>query len=159
MPRKVIPLWSLPCLILALCLAACASPAATSTAAEPTATVPSQPILKTILGDFMITSTRLAGEVHDQPAPAGMQFLLLTLAQPDQKNLDPGEFSLEAFQKMIQDSAGRIHVSGKDGAPYISNMAGWVEEEFTLGFTVPVEETYTLDWPGNPPIQLQPKAE
>jgi len=159
MPRKVKTLWSLFPLILALCLAACASPSETPAMAEPSATVPSQPALKTTLGDFVITSARLAGEVHDQPAPTGMQFLLLTLAQPDLKNLDPGGFSLEAFQKMIQDSAGQINVSGKDGTTYISNMAGWVEEEFTLGFTVPVEETYTLNWPGNTPIQLQPKTE
>jgi hypothetical protein len=55
---------------------------------------------------------------------------------------------------MIQDSNGLIYVSGKDDTQFISTMAGWVQDEFTMGFTVPIEESYTLHWPENSPIEL-----
>ena len=105
----------------------------------------------------MITSTRLVDEVHDQQSRAGEKFLLVIITQPGLENVVPGEFSLEAFQKMIQDSNGQIYVSGKDGFQVISTMAGWVQDEFALGFTVPIVESYTLHWPGNSPMELHVK--
>lgn len=111
------------------------------------------------MGDFVITSARLVDKVSDQKSRPGEEFLLVILAQPDLENLVPGEFSLEAFQKMIQDSNGQIYVSVKDGSRFISTMAGWVQDEFTIGFTVPIVESYILNWPGNSPIELSPKGQ
>ncbi len=83
----------------------------------------------------------------------------MILSKPDSTNLVPGEFSLDDFQKMIQDSSGQIYVSGKAGSKSISTMAGWVEDEFSMGFTVPDEDTYTLVWPGNSALELHPTVQ
>ena len=112
------------------------------------------PALKTTMGDFVVKSARLVDEVHGQKSPAGQKFLLVTLTKPDLKNLVAGEFSLDTFQKMMQDSSGQIYVSGKDGFQFTSTMAGWVGDEFAMGFTVSVLESLTLHWPGNSPIEL-----
>jgi hypothetical protein len=120
-----------------------------------TETVPSQPALKTTMGDFVIISARLMDEVHEDQAPSGSKFLLIGLVQPDMQKLVPGEFSLEAFQTTIQESQNDIYISGKDGSQsYHSHMGGWIEEDFVIGFTVPIEESYTLHWTGNDPIPL-----
>ena len=115
---------------------------------------PSRTLLKTTLGDFVIASSRLVDEVHDQKSRPGEEFLLVVLTQPDSQNLVPGEFSLDAFQKMMQDDSGNIYVTGAEGSQFISTMAGWVEDEFTMGFTVPIQKSFTLHWPGNDPIEL-----
>jgi len=111
------------------------------------------------MGDFVIQSVSLVDEVHEQKSRPGEKYLLLILAQPDGENLVPGEFSLEDFQKMIQESHGQIYVAGKDGSMSISNMAGWIQDDFTMGFTVPVVESYTLQWPDNSPLELTPNGQ
>lgn len=146
-------LYMLP-LIAALLLSSCRPSAAPPEAVKASTATPALSILKTTLGDFVITSSRLVDEVHDQKPRPGEKFLLVALTQPGVDHLDPGTFKLEDFQKMIQDSNGQIYVSGKDSSPHISNMAGWVEDQFVMGFTVPNAETYTLHWPGNPEIEL-----
>ncbi len=108
------------------------------------------------MGDFIITSSRLVDEVHDQKSQPGEKFLLVTLTQPGITNLVPGDFSLETFQKMIQDSNGQIYISEKNGSQHISTMAGWVQAEFVMGFVVPIMGSYSLYWPGNAPIELNP---
>jgi len=159
MHPKMKAVWSVIPLIVALCLSSCNS----STELQETEAVkpatPSQPTLKTTMGDLAITSARLVDEVHDQKSRPGEGFLLVSLTRPDLNNLVPGEFSLDAFQKMIQDSNGQIYVSGKEDTQFISTMAGWVQDEFTMGFTVPMEESFTLHWPGNSPIELSPKGQ
>lgn len=120
----------------------------------PTA-APAEPILKTTLGDFRIVSARLADEVHDSQAPDGQKFLLIGLVRPDLQKLIPGEFSLEAFQTMMVETSEAIYIQGDDGSQtFYSHMGGWVEEDFVIGFTVPVSKTYTLHWPGNDPLPL-----
>ncbi len=146
---------------LAMLVSASCSPSPTSppvaTEAVVTATpAPSQPILKTSMGEYVIASSRLVDEVHDSKAPAGKKFLLIGLAQTDLHKLSPGEFSLETFQKMMLENQNDIYIQGKDDSQsYSSQMAGWVEDDFVVGFTVPLTEAYTLYWPGNAPIPLQ----
>ena len=142
--------------VLALLLLSSCSPshAAADAAAAPTA-APAEPILKTTLGDFWIVSARLADEVHDSQAPDGQKFLLIGLVRPDRQKLIPGEFSLEAFQTMMVETPEAIYIQGDDGLQtFYSHMGGWVEEDFVIGFTVPVSKTYTLHWPGNDPLPL-----
>ncbi len=151
---KMKAVWNVIPVLVALCISSCSPSSGLPETEEVNTVAPSQPILKTTMGDFVITSARLVDEVHDQKSRPGEKFLLLILTQPDLENLVPGEFSLDNFQKMIQDSNGQIYVSGKDGSQFISTMAGWVQDEFTMGFTVPNVESYTLHWPGNFPIEL-----
>jgi hypothetical protein len=114
------------------------------------------PLLKTSMGEFVIVSARLVEEVHGDKSPIGEKFLLVVLAQPNLEKLIPGEFSLESFQNMVNDSHGEIYILGNDGSrKFSTGMGGWVEDEFVMGFTVPVVETYTLYWPGNLPIYLE----
>jgi hypothetical protein len=120
---------------------------------------PSQLNLKTTMGDFLITSVRLVDEVQGDKSQPGEKFLLVTLTQPGLVNLVPGEFSLESFQNMLHASNGQIYVLGNDDSPIISTMAGWVQDEFVMGFRVPVAESYTLYWPGNSPFELNPEGQ
>ena len=119
-------------------------------------TVPSQQNLKTTMGDFVIVSARLVDEVHDSKAPDGYNFLLIGLVRPDLQKLVPGEFSLETFQATIMESHDEIYILGKNGSQtFYSQMGGWVDDDFVMGFTVPLGETYTFYWPDNAPIPLQ----
>jgi hypothetical protein len=132
-----------------------AAPEATSTQTIST-TTPSVQVLKTTLGDFVIVSTRPVDEVRDSKAPEGYQFLLIGLERPGSQKLIPGEFLLEDFQKMVNENHDEIYISGKEGAQsFYSQMGGWLDDDFVVGFTVPVGETYTLYWPGNTPIPLK----
>lgn len=115
-----------------------------------------QPLLKTAQGDFVIASARLVDEANGVKPQAGEKILLVILTQPDLKNLDPGEFSLENFNNMVHDPKTEIYILGNDGSQTISTMGGWVGDEFAMGFRVPVEiNTYTLYWAGNAPIPLR----
>jgi len=153
---------SLLMLTLALSLAAC-SPSTTSVPtdvpAATTAPTAARPVLTTTMGELEVVSARLADEVHDQPARPGEKYLLVTLTQPGKAALAPGEFSLEEFQKMIQDSNGQIYVSGEGNVQAISTMAGWIEDEFVMGFNVPERSVYSLHWPGNDPLTLEPQGQ
>lgn len=112
-------------------------------------------LLKTTMGDFQISSVRLVDEVHDSKAPDGNRFLLVGLAKPDSQKLIVGEFSLESFQAMMAESQNQIYISGKDGSQtFYSQMGGWVDDDFVIGFTVPIIDSYTLYWPNNDPIPL-----
>jgi hypothetical protein len=119
--------------------------------------LPAQQTLRTKMGDFLITSVRRVDEVQGEKSQPTEKFLLLILTQPGVENLVPGEFSLESFQNMIQESNGQIYIFGNDNSPVISTMAGWVQDEFVMGFRVPIADSYTLYWPGNSPIELHPK--
>ena len=146
--------WIVISVITALCLPACSPSHELPETEILNPGTPPQPNLKTTMGDFLISSARLVDEVHDEKAQPGEKFLLVILTQPGRVNLVPGEFSLESFQTMLRESNGQIYVLGKDGAPVISTMAGWIEDEFTMGFRIPIAESYTLYWPGNSPIEL-----
>lgn len=154
MLSRVKTVWILISVIAALSLPAC-SPSSTLPKIDTlNPATPTTPSLKTSMGDFLIRAVRLVDEVHNEKAQSGEKFLLVILTQPGLVNLVPGEFSLESFETMIRESNGQIYVLGKDGAPIISPMAGWIEDEFTMGFRVPLQESYTLYWPGNAPIEL-----
>jgi hypothetical protein len=142
-------IWITVLISMAVCLSAC----------TPAASEKTQPQLKTNMGDFVIASTRLADEVNGVKTQDGEKILLLTLTRPGLAKLDPSEFSLEAFDKLIHDtSQGEIYILGSDGSHTISTMAGWVDDEFNIGFRVPYgAKTYSLYWPGNPPIEIQPE--
>lgn len=118
--------------------------------------IPSQQNLKTTMGDFIIVSVHLVDEVHESKAPDGNKFLLIGLVHPDLQKPVPGEFSLESFQTMILDSNNEIYILGNDGSQtFYSHMGGWIEDDFVIGFTVPLVETYTLYWTNNSPIPLK----
>ena len=154
MPIKIKPSWSFIPIIVALCLSSCSPPSPAIKIKETETAISVQSILKTAIGDFLIASVDLVDEVNGQQARPGQKILLITLTQTDSKNLVPGEFSLEAFQRMIQDGSGSIHVCGADGSQSISTMAGWVQDEFAMGFAIPIAKSYTLYWAGNSPIEL-----
>jgi hypothetical protein len=150
---------------IALIASACAPvsstplPAATEPNAlqEPTQSPDStQPLLKTEQGDFAIAASRLVDEVNGVNPEAGEKILLVILTQPDLTNLDPGDFSLEAFSNMTHAPGTEIYILGEDGSQTISTMGGWFGNEFAMGFRVPADiNTYTLHWTGNSPIALQ----
>ncbi|MBI5951982.1 MAG: hypothetical protein HY865_10015 [Chloroflexi bacterium] len=119
-----------------------------------------QPLIKTTAGDFVIVSARFVDEVHgDKPAP-GEKILLVILSQPGLERLDPSTFSLETFDGVIHDtSRGKIYILGDDGSQTISTMAGWVDEEFAMGFRLPAAaKTYTLFWQDNQPVEIVPET-
>jgi len=141
--------------ITALFLSSCSSFSELSKAKAANTVTPSLPKLKTTMGDFVIVSAHLVNEVHDDKAPDGSKFLLIGLVQPDLQKLVFGEFPLEDFHDTILESPDEIYILGKDGSQtFYSNMGGWVEDDFVIGFTVPLTETYTLYWPNNNPIPL-----
>jgi hypothetical protein len=118
-----------------------------------------QPVIKTSLGDFVIVSARFVDEVHGTKPNPGEKILLVILSQPGLERLDMATFSLEAFDKLVHDTSREpIYILGGDGSETISTMAGWVDEEFAMGFMVPAAaETYTLVWPDNSPIEIIPE--
>jgi hypothetical protein len=151
-------------LVLLFSVSACSqSEAAPSTATEEVKAsetqAAAQPVLKTSLGDFVIVSARFVDEVHGTKPKPGEKILLVILSQPGLEKLDMATFSLEAFDKLVHDTSKEpIHILGSDGSETISTMAGWVDEEFAMGFIVPAAaETYTLVWPDNSPIEIIPE--
>ena len=151
-----------------ICISACKpiSPAPLPSATTPPDVLPAltpsadptQPLLRTEQGDFVIASARLVDEANGVKAEAGEKILLMILTQPDLTNLDPTTFSLEVFGNMTHDPNTEIYILGNDGSRTISTMGGWVGDEFAMGFKVPVDaEPYTLYWTGNSPIALSIK--
>ena len=141
--------------IASLLFAACGPQSAPTETVATDSVTPSQLTLKTTMGDFVIVSARLVDEVHDSQAPSGQKFLLIGLVDSNMQKLVPGEFSLEDFQTTMENTQSDIYILGKGGSQtFHSHMGGWVEDEFVIGFTVPVEESYTLYWPDNAPILL-----
>ncbi len=119
-----------------------------------------KPVLKTALGDLVISSYQFVDEVNGVTPNAGENILLLILTKPGVERLDPGTFSLEAFDKMVHDPAasGEIYIQGDDESKTISTMAGWVDNEFAMGFRLPTTtNAYKLFWPGNPSIDIIPE--
>jgi hypothetical protein len=115
-----------------------------------------QPLLKTEMGDLAIGAARLVDEANGVKPQAGEKLLLVSLTHPDLANLDPSTFSLEDFNTMFHDPGMELYILGNDGSKTISTMAGWVGDEFSVGFKVPVDiNTYTLHWTGNSPIPLR----
>ena len=148
-------------LVVLFSISACNAPSAATEEVKASETptqenIVTQPVLKTSLGDFVIVSARFVDEVHGTKPSPGEKILLVILSQPGLEQLDPVTFSLEAFDKMIHDtSKGEIYILGSDGSKTISTMAGWVDEEFAMGFIVPAAaETYTLYWLDNSPIDI-----
>ncbi len=157
--------WTAVFVTIVLCLSSCKPLPAVSL--TPTATVvavsntprssanTSQPLLKTTMGDFVIVSARLVDEVQKVKPLAGEKFLLVTLAKPGLVKLVFGEFSLETFGNIIHDSNDEIYILGNDGSrTFSTGMCGWIDDEFVMGFMVPLVDTYTLYWPENSPIDL-----
>ncbi len=151
MKLKVITFW----LVIVMGISACV-PSVPPTL-TPTAS-PTNPILKTAVGDLAVASARRVDEANGAQAGAGEKILLVIMTQPGQAKLAPDSFPLEAFQKAVQDTSnGQVHISTDAGAEAICSMAGWVEGEFAMGFRVPVTaKTYTLFWPGNEPLGVVP---
>jgi hypothetical protein len=119
------------------------------------------PLLKTSMGDFIVVSTRLVDEAHENKAPSGSTFLLIGLARPDLQKIVAGEFSFESFQSMASGSDTEIYILGSDGSKTdYGGMGGWLDnnepvaDDFVMGFLVPLAETYTLYWSNNTPILL-----
>jgi hypothetical protein len=55
---------------------------------------------------------------------------------------------------MLESSDG-IYIFRKDGSQALySQMGGWVEDDFVIGFTMPLMETCTLNLPDNAPFPL-----
>jgi len=140
-------------IILGFSLAGCNSSTDPKIEEENNNTLTNQ-TLKTSMGDLIISDIQLADEVHNQQPPAGQKFLLLTLAKSDLQPLDPATFSLETFQTMMQENSGKIYINGNSDTQFISTMAGWVEDDFMVGFLVDESNSYTLYWPDNPTINL-----
>ena len=134
-------------------------PAATEPNAlqEPTQSPESgKPLLKTEQGDFVIAAARLVDEANGVKPQTGEKLLLVILTQPDLANLDPSQFSLQAFHDMTHETDMKIYILGDDGSQTTSTMGGWVGDEFAMGFRVPVDvSAYTLHWTGNSPIPLR----
>lgn len=157
--------------LLALSLVGCsgqAGPTATSPAAiekieTPTLTPgnSAKPLLKTAAGDFVIDSARFVNEINGVTAGPGEKILLVLLRDAEGNPLDPGTFSLEAFDKAMRNlSAGEVHLSGAGGAYAICSMAGWIGEkydQFAMGFRIAgTVENIQFVWPGNEPIAINP---
>ena len=148
-------LWFALSIIAILLFAACGSQSDSAETDVLSTDQPAQQTLKTSLGEFVIASARLVDEVHDSQAPSGQKFLLIGLVDANMQKLVPGEFLLEKLQAAIQESQNEIYISAKDGSQtFYTQMGGWIEDDFVIGFTVPEEETYTLYWPDNAPIPL-----
>ena len=115
-----------------------------------------QTVLKTAMGDLLIVSARFVDEVNGVKPDAGEKILLVILSRPGVERMDPSTFPLEDFDKMTHDTTlGEIYLLGSDGSRTISTMGGWVNEEFAMGFRLPVAvKTYRLFWPGNAPIDI-----
>jgi hypothetical protein len=153
-------------LVMMFCLSGCkqaatATPFAATEASMATDTPKpakdaTQPMLKTAMGDFLIVSARFVDEVNGVKPDSGEKILLLFLSRPGMERMDPSTFPLEAFDKMTHDTTlGEIYLLGSDGSRTISTMGGWVNEEFAMGFRLPVTaKTYRLFWPGNAPIDI-----
>ena len=113
------------------------------------------------MGEFVIASARFVDEVNGEKPGPGEKLLLIELTRPGMESLDPGDFSLEEFQAILQDTTqGMIHILGEDGSETISSMAGWVVpeyKEFAMGFRLTSSvSSYQLIWPGNNPIIIIP---
>jgi hypothetical protein len=146
-------------LVAALSLTACgAQPAAPTMTSVPTVapvataavapTAAAKPVLKTALGDLMVISARFVSEVHGETPAPGLKILLVGLERADGTSID-----LQAFQTAQLGT----HILGDDGSETISPMAGFVENEFVMGFRLPeTVKTYTLVWPGNDPVKIVP---
>lgn len=128
----------------------------TVVASEPAA----RRVLKTSIGDFTAVSTSFVEEVNGVKPEPGKKILLIELSRADGSKLEPANFPLADFQKMVQDAKGEIYIQGNDGSMTISTMAGWVGPEhnqFAMGFHLPETLTgYQLFWPGNDPLPLNP---
>lgn len=147
--------WFAISIIASLLFAACGSQSGSAKTDVIPTDQPAQQMLKTSVGEFVIVSARLVDEVHDSQAPSGQKFLLIGLVDANMQKLVPGEFLLEKLQAAIQESQNEIYISAKDGSQtFYTQMGGWIEDDFVIGFTVPEEETYTLYWPDNAPIPL-----
>lgn len=123
---------------------------------------PGKQILNTAMGEFEVSYARFVEEANGVKPGPEEKLLLIGLTRPGLENLDPGNFSLEEFQNMIQDTnQGTIHLLGEDGSQTISTMAGWVGpeyKEFAMGFRLPSSViSYQLIWPGNDPLAIIPE--
>jgi len=154
--KLIIKLLQIPViLVVALTCAGCKAPVDSSESKPDVTAEPSPRILKTFMGEFLIDSARVADQVKDIQAPEGEQFLLISFTFTDGTKPIAGEFSLEDFQAMINSGEGDVYVESDDGTNSMyTQMGGWLEDDFVIGFRVPVAESYTLHWGGNDPILL-----
>jgi hypothetical protein len=147
--------WFNPATLLILFLASYSTPAATPETLSTETAIPAVQTLKTSIGEFEIASARLVDEVHDTKAPEGMKFMLISLTGLDSRPIILGEFDLEDFQKMINEEPGGVRIVGDDGSETrYTQMGGWLDDEFLIGFTVTPAKTYTLKWGDSVTIPL-----
>jgi hypothetical protein len=138
-------------------------PTPTSLAAIPTAeNLSVKPVFKTSMGDLAIESVRWVEEVNGVLPGPGEKLLLITIGKPSQGKLDPNNFSLQDFDRVLRDqTSGEVHLAGNKDVYVVCSMAGWVgdhEKIFAMGFRVPENaEKLQLFWPGNAPIDLHPE--
>ena len=138
--------------ILMLCglvfgLAACAAQPVTPVASSPAASS-TDGVLKTDIGDLVYVSARLVDEVNGVTPVTGNKLVLVILERADQN-----DFDLQAFH----DAHMQIYLQGDDGSNTLSTMAGFVGEEFAIGFQGPeAAKTYRLVWGENAPIDIEP---
>jgi len=147
--------WFILATLSILFTASCSAPAATPGALATEPATPTVQSLDTKMGKFEIVSARLMDEVRDSKAPEGMKFLLISLTGPDGQALVPGEFSLEDFQAMINEDPDGVQILGSDGSVNrYTQMGGWLEDDFVIGYMVPPADTYSLKWGKLDPILL-----
>lgn len=123
-----------------------------------TGAISDKPILHTELGDLLIASSRLANEANNETVKPGEKILLIVLSKPNQENLTPENFSLEAFHDKKEPVY--LFLNGQAFEPNLvamNTMGGWIDGEFVIGFPVPDStESYQLVWEGNDPVDIFP---
>lgn len=125
---------------------------ATLTEAEPV----SSPVISTSMGVFEIVSTRLVDEANSTKANPGEKILLVGMTL---NGISPelGSIPLDEFRDLTQSTTydDQVHVTGTNDLNAISTMAGWVNDEFVMGFVVPdTASEFLFYWPGQEPIDL-----
>jgi hypothetical protein len=121
---------------------------------EPATATPPAPTpvtLQTNVGELVFVSARFVDQVNGAISLPGRRILLVIVERPDQSRIDLASFGGEGMKVFIQ---------GDDGSKNSGVMAGWVGNEFALGFQVPnTAKTYTLAWGTNPPVDITAAVE
>lgn len=104
--------------------------------------------LPTSNGDYKLISARIVPEANGNKPTPNEKLLLVVL-----ERTDGGQIDLAAFQTAIQEVPEGVYILGDDSSKTITTMAGWVDEDFSIGFRVPENlKTYELHWPGINPL-------
>lgn len=114
------------------------------------------PVISTSMGVFEIVSAQLVDEANSTKANPGEKILLVGLTL-DGKSPVLGSIALDEFRELTQSTTfdDQVHVTGTNDLNSISNMAGWVNDEFVMGFLVPdTAGEFLFHWPGLESIDL-----